>query len=84
MIKATEARKMVERAVEEAEKRAMEKAERFCNELSQEIEEHSMNKVTGFIFPIPNGIRRACVISILQDNGYFVSALADGRVQIAW
>lgn len=84
MIKAYEARTMVEEAVKEEIARYTAKATQFCEELSKEIEEKAKAKVSGFVFSIPENIIKSYVIDILKDNGYQVELQADGRIQLMW
>ena len=84
MIKAKEAREMMERAIENEIARLKENAIQFCEEISKEIEASASKKYCNIIITVPNSVKRNYVVEILKDNGYSVSIKSDGKLDIMW
>lgn len=84
MVKAKEAQAIVQAAIEVETKIEWEKAEKFCERLSNEIVNHSQHKVTSFLCRIPVSVRRSYVVEILRDNGYTITINSDSSLQISW
>jgi hypothetical protein len=84
MITAREAREIQAKAVEDKIKRLRETAEKFCENLSEKIVSNSKMEFSNIIVEVPTNTKREYVMSILRDNGYRVTVLGDGRLDIAW
>ena len=84
MLKANEAREMVERVIENEIAKLKENAEQFCEELSKEIEAHANQKHCNVIVELPHSVKRAYVVEILKANGYSFEIRSDGKLNVMW
>ncbi len=84
MIKAKEAREMMERVIENEIAQLRENAMQFCEEISKDIEACANKKCCNIIITVPNSVRRNYVIEILKDNGYSAVVRNDGKLDIIW
>jgi hypothetical protein len=84
MIKATEARAMVEEAIEREITLRREKAQKFCEELSKAIEDTAQTRNTILENVMVDRNIRAYVIAELQNNGYTVTIKEADTLSIAW
>ena len=84
MLKANKAREMVERVIENEIANLKQNAEQFCEELSKEIEANANKKYCNIIIELPHSVKRAYVMEILKDNGYFVDVRSDGKLNVMW
>ena len=84
MITAREAREIQAKAVENKIARLRETAEKFCESLNEKIISNSKLEFSNIIVEVPTNTKREYVMSILRDNGYTVTILGDGRLNIAW
>ena len=84
MMNAKEARKMVERAIENEIVKFKENAIQFCEELSTEIETCANKKYCNIVITVPNNIKKNYVVEILEENGYSVNVKSDGKLDIRW
>ena len=84
MLRAKEAREVVERTIEEKVARLTERANKKCEVLSEEILKRAKMCSTELVTTVDSDIR-AYVIAELQDNGYSVRLHpADNTITIQW
>ena len=84
MIKATEARAIVEEAIEREITMRREKAQTFCEELSKVIEDKAQTRSTLLENVMVDRNIRAYVIAELQNNGYTVMIKEMDTLTIVW
>lgn len=84
MMLAKNAREMTEKAIEREIATRKERAEAFCNGLTEEIEEACENRKCELtVQDIPDGLYNY-VIGICRDNGYTVTQLNNKTIQLIW
>ena len=84
MLKAKEAREVMERTLEEKVARLTERANKKCEVLSEEILKRAQMCSTELVTSVDSDIR-AYVVAELQNNGYSVRVHpADNTITIQW
>ena len=84
MMLARDAREMTEKAIEREIATRKDRAECFCNGLTEEIEEACKNRKSELtVQNIPDGLY-SYVIGICKDNGYTVTQLNNKTIQLIW
>ena len=84
MMNAKEARRLTEEAIEKEIATRKDRAEAFCNELQEEIEEACNNRRSSLtVQEIPNGLY-SYVIDICKDKGYAVTQLNNKTLALNW
>ena len=84
MITADQARRMTDKAIENEIATRKQRAEEFCETLTEEISKNcEMRKNKMIIENISNELY-SYVIGIFQDNGYGVTKLNNTTIQIIW
>lgn len=84
MIKANEARTIVNEAIEREIARRTEKAREYCEELSVSIEARANDKYTTMDNVSVDREIRAYVIAELQNNGYRAVINNNDTISIGW
>ena len=72
MLKANEARTILNQAMEQEAIQNRKNAEIFCEELSEKIEKRAKEQFASIEIEIPDNIKRSYVDAILKDHGYNV------------
>ena len=84
MILAKDAREITEKAIEREIATRKDRAECFCNNLTEEIEKACKNRKSELtVQNIPDGLY-SYVIGICKDNGYTVTQLNNKTIQLIW
>lgn len=84
MMLARNAREMTEKAIEKEIATRRDRAENFCNYLTEEIEEACANRKSELtVQNIPDGLY-SYVVGICKDNGYKVTQLNNKTIQLIW
>lgn len=84
MVLAKEARKMTEEAIAREIATRKDRAECFCNGLTEEIEEACKNRKSQLIVEnIPDNLY-SYVIGICKDNGFTVAMLDKKTIELYW
>lgn len=84
MMNAKRADELTREAIEKAIATRQTRAEEFCNNLDESIENACINRMNCLtIKEIPSEIR-AYILQILKDNSYRVTELNGSTVQISW
>ena len=84
MMLAKNAREMTEKAIEREIATRKDRAEAFCNGLTEEIEEACKSRKSELtVQNIPEGLY-SYVIGICKDNGYTVTQLNNKTIVLHW
>lgn len=84
MIKAKQAREMVDVRVKEELENRIKKANEFCETvIDNKIKERANDRFTSCEIEVDFDLRMD-IVSILKDNGYTASALGCNKVSIIW